>query len=185
MRGVLAGVERSMIDRFGLNPARASVTFVGVDPIEVLRWSGRGAGPRRSTVMVTLGMAGAPMGASGRRAELLVEVYGEGDQLWRQLAVLAAAPVVEAVVYSPGMTVELGGPIDASSLCVGGLIVASDVGAVATAAGEVTIFRVIPATANELAYSRLRGSTALQELWCRAETDLFDLGRSSVELNVS
>ncbi len=135
--------------------------------------------------MVTVGMAGVPMGASDRRAELLVEVYGDGGQLWRQLAVLAAAPVVEAVVYSPGMTVELGGSVDASSLCVGGLIVPSDIGAVATAAGEVTIFRVVPATANELAYSRLHGSTALQELWCRAGTDLLDLGRSTVEPNAS
>ncbi len=171
-----------MIDRLGPDPARASVSFVGVEAIELLRWSGRGTGRRSSTVLLTLGMAGAAMGESGRRAELLVEAYGDGGQLWRQLAILAAAPVVEAVVYSPGMTIDLGTPIDTSSSCVGGLIVASDLGAVVTMSDEVSILRVIPATANELAYSRIHGSTALQERWRAADTDLLDLGRPSVAL---
>jgi hypothetical protein len=177
-RDLLAELESAFIERLGTQPERASVSFVGVDAIEVLRWS-----RRRPTTSITLGMARNSMGETGRRAELSVDLHGSGGESWRQLAVLAAAPVVEAVVYSLGMTVDLGAPIDTSSLCVGGLIVLSDLGIIATESGDVSVLRVIPATANELAFSRLKGSAALQERWHQARTDLLDLGRCGVELN--
>ncbi len=53
-------------------------------------------------------------------------MHGNGGDLWRRLAVLAAGPVVEGVVYADGMSVDLGEPLDPSSLCTGGLIVASE-----------------------------------------------------------
>ncbi len=166
-----------MIDRIGVEPVRASVSFVGVDPIGLLRFTRPDA-----TTILTRGLAGAPMGDGPERAELVVTVRGDGGQLWRQLAVLAAAPVVEGVVYSPGMTVDLAAAIDDESICTGGVITASEFADINTAAGPVMILRLVPATADELAYGRVRGSLALQERWLTGGTDLLDLRRASVDL---
>jgi hypothetical protein len=175
---VLAQVEQAMTDRLGSAPVRASVSFVGVEPIELLRFSGA-----QSMSILTRGMARAPMGEHGPRAELIVEVRGDGGQLWRQLAILAAAPVVEGVVYSPGLSVDLGTPLDASSRCTGGVITESDFAAVDTAAGPVAILRFVPATSTELAYGRVQGSAALHERWRHDGTDLLDLKRAGVDLS--
>ncbi len=48
--------------------------------------------------------------------------------------------------------------------------------------GAVEILQVLPATANELAWSRVHGSAALRERWAAAGVDLRDLDRNSVEL---
>ena len=47
---------------------------------------------------------------------------------------------------------------------------------------DTSIFAVVPATANELAFSRVRGSDELLLRWAAAGTDLEDLGRTSVAL---
>src|SRR5262249_4664417 len=116
-------------DHFGQTPVRASMSFVGVEPIEVLRFE-----PIPDEwAYLTLGMSRRPMPASdalvqsqdGPRAELMLHVRAAGgqfDDAWRQLAVLAAAPAVEGVVYVPDMTVDLGQPIAAGSRCTGGVI---------------------------------------------------------------
>lgn len=179
-------VEQVLREVFGSEPARASMSFVGVEPIEVLRFDLAGV---RS--YVTLGMSRYPMTAGdsyrrdgdGPRAELLVQVRGDHADLWRQLAVLAAAPVVEGVVYSEGMTVDLGQPISEATRCVGGVIVASPLSAVATPTGEVTILRLVPATRTELAYCRIHGSPALRTRWEETGTDLLDLSRAAVSLD--
>ena len=64
------------------------------------------------------------MNADGPRAELMLHLRDEQDafaDVWRQLAVLAAAPAVEGVVYRAGMTVDLGQPLAAGSACTGAL----------------------------------------------------------------
>ena len=40
-----------------------------------------------------------------------------------------------------------------------------------------------PATQNELAWSRVRGSAALHERWIERDTDLLDLARAGVDLD--
>ncbi len=183
---VLGEVERALCEVFGTTPTRASTSFLGVEPIDVLRFDSEGL-----LSYATLGMSRRPMAASdsyqvsddGPRAELLAQTRNDAGELWRRLAVLAAAPSVEGVVYLDGMTVDLGVALDAGSRCTGALIVTSALPDVASAAGPVRIFRVLPATSSELAWSRVHGSSALRARWESAGTDLLDLRRREVDLS--
>src|SRR4051812_30742220 len=111
-REVPTSVFHALVEHFAHQPQRASVSFVGVDPIDVLRFEPI-PGDR---AYVSLGMSRLPMTSAaesvhddtGPRAELVLELHDPTDEfaeIWRRLAVLAAAPAVEAVVYVPGMTV--------------------------------------------------------------------------------
>ncbi len=187
---VLDAVEQVLVESFGHVPTRASVSFVGVDQIEVLRF----APDPGEWVYVSLGMARLPMTSAtatvqaqdGPRAELLLRVRDDADwysDVWRQLAVLAAGPAVEGLVYRDGASVDLGQPLAARSRC-SGIVAATmpDLPAIDTANGPVVVFQALPATAAELAWARARGTDALRELWAAQRTDLLDLGRSSVAL---
>lgn len=178
------------MDHFGHRPQRASVSFVGVDPIEVLRFEPI-PGER---AYLTLGMARhamtgaaeAMLSADGPRAELLLHLRDPGDgyaDVWRRLAVLAAAPAVEGVVYANGMSVEIGESLVAGSACIGVLVIDSPLTPVASASGPVTILQVLPATSTELAWCRVRGSAALRERWREHDVDLLDLTRRPVLLD--
>ena len=190
MSDVLVEVESALVEHFGHRPVRASVSFVGVDPIDVLRFEPI-PGER---AYVSLGMSRHPMtgasadmlAADGPRAELMLHLRDPTDEhadVWRRLALLAATPAVEGVVYTPGMSVDLGEPLVAASACVGVVVDTSPVGDVATAAGPVTVLQVLPATSTELAWCRVRGSEALRERWQQAGTDLADLQRTAVRLD--
>jgi hypothetical protein len=187
---LLAAVEGALVAHFAETAQRASVSFVGVDPIEVLRFEPI----PDERAYVTLGMSRHPMvggdelvrSSDGPRAELVLHVHDPLDQhadVWRSLAVLAAAPAVEGVVYRPGMTVDLGQPLSPGSACSGVLVTESRLATVDTAAGPVTLLRVVPAHANELAWSRVHGSPALVERWESAGTDTLDLARRPVRLD--
>lgn len=165
------------------------MSFVGVEPISVLRFE---PSPDERAY-VSLGMARHPMTAAsaavrtdeGPRAELMLRVRDGGDlhtSVWRRLALLAAAPAVEGVVYSAGMTVDLGQPLTANSRCTGGLVVHAPIDPIEATPGPVSVLRIVPATATELAWCRVHGSPALQARWADRETDLLDLGRSAVVL---
>jgi hypothetical protein len=185
---VLESVAAALGDHFGQPPAVASVTFLGVEPIDVLRFE-----PIPGEIAyLSLGMSRHPMTASdqvvvsgdGPRAELMLSVRADErfTDVWRRLAVLAAAPAVEGVVYVPGMTVDTGEPLAPGSRCTGGVVQQSAVDAVATSAGAVQIYAVVPATSTELAWSRVHGTDALVQRWHEARTDLLDLARNAVQL---
>jgi hypothetical protein len=189
MDAPLPDVEAALVEHFGSQPARASVSFVGVDPIEILRFEPV-PGER---AYVSLGMARHPMTGAGEtvraehgpRAELVLHVHDPTDahaDVWRSLAVLAAAPAVEGVVYVPGMTVDLGSPVAPGSRCSGIVTAESSVPAVPFERGDVHILRVIPATAQEIAWCRVHGAEALVQRWQERAVDLYDLTRSGVEL---
>lgn len=189
MSEVLATVEAALVRHFGHQPQRASVSFVGVDPIDVLRFEPI-PGDR---AYVSLGMSRLPMtgagesiqAADGPRAELVLSLHDPTDEhadLWRQLAVLAAAPAVEGMVYMPGMTVDLGTPITPGSRCTGVVVTESAHASIDTAVGHVALLQVVPATATELAWCRVRGSRALLERWAAAGVDQLDLTRHPVAL---
>ena len=169
---LLAIVDAALAEHFGQRPARASVAFLGVDPVEILRFEPV-PGER---AYVSLGMSALPMTAAeadvvqqdGPRAELILHVRDEIDRfgdVWRKLAVLAAAPAVEGVVYKDGMTVDLGEPLAPGSSCTGGLIGVSAIGAV----DAVDFLQVTPALPNELAWARVPGcrgaDRALDRTW--------------------
>jgi hypothetical protein len=186
---VLEAVETALVGHFAQYPQRASVSFVGVEPIEVLRFEPV-PGER---AYVTLGMSRHPMVAAsvstvapdGPRAELLLCFRDPTDDhadVWRRLAVLGAAPAVEGVVYAAGMSVDLGEPLVRGSLCTGVVVGESAVPAVATGSGPVTILEVTPATSTELAWCRVRRSAALLDRWAAAGIDRLDLARPAVDL---
>jgi suppressor of fused protein SUFU len=183
-------VRTALLERFAAVPSSASVSFVGVEPIEVLRFHGGDL-----VEYVTLGMCRRPLpeqsaeaGVSsapsvGPRGELRMSVrsgFGSAD-VWRRLAVLAAAPAVEGLRYADGAIVSLGEPLVSGARAHGVVVGESDI-VVDTAAGAVTVFDVLPATPDELAWSRVNGVAALRERWREQGTDLTDLGRAPAHL---
>lgn len=179
-------VEAAYRQHFEIVPARASVSFLGVDPIEVLRYPD-------GTIdhYLTLGMSSYPMAdpgdtviaAGAPRAELLLSAAGRPEQLWRTLAVLAAAPAVEGAVYQAGNRVDLEEPLCPGSRCTGGVLAASELQPIVVAGmADVQVLRVLPASATELAWARVHGSEQLRQRWQAAGTDLMDLMRQPVDL---
>ena len=182
-------VDTALREHFGAPGSRASVTFVGVDPIEVLRFEPI----PDERAYLSLGMSRHPMtaaqeavrSADGPRAELMLHLRDAADEfvdVWRRVGMLAAAPAVEGVVYVPGMSVDLGEPLAPESLCTGVLVVDGPIGSVATPAGPVDVLQVVPAAASELAWCRVHGSAALRARWAASRTDLLDLARAPVPL---
>ncbi len=184
----LSAVYDALCAHFGQRPGRASVSFLGVDPIDVLRFEPIPG----ELAYLTLGTSRHPMTSAaaqnlttdGPRAELMLHTRSGVDtsQIWRRLAVLGAAPAVEGVVYTAGMTVDLGLPITAGSRCTGVVVSESRVGRVTTDGGVVDILQVTPATSTELAWCRIKGSQAIWRLWTDQSVDLLDLGRPAAIL---
>ena len=187
---VLTEVERALKDHFGQRAPRASISFLGVEPIEVLRFEPV-PGER---AYLTLGMSRRPMtppaefvvSETGPRAELMLHLRDPNDDfgdVWRQLALLAASPAVEGVVFTPGMSIDLGQPLAEGSRCTGGIVTDSPITPIETAVGGVEILQIVPATSTELAWSRVHGTPQLQQQWADRHVDLLDLGRRAVSLD--
>jgi suppressor of fused protein SUFU len=185
---ILASVEAAYHEHFEVTPSRASITFVGVEPIEVLRYA---AG--EVDHYVTLGMSRHGMvdpatsvtdEAVAPRAELLLSVKGRPDQVWRRLALLAAGPAVEGAVYAAGNRVELGEPLVPGSRCTGGVLETGPLQPVKIAGiSDVVVLRLLPAAATELAFARVHGSADLVARWRAAGVDLTDIARNTVDLS--
>ncbi|GEB52190.1 MULTISPECIES: suppressor of fused domain protein [Streptomyces] len=195
MADVLTQVEDRLTGTLGEPDARASVTFLGTERIEVLRFVDASAGTVR---YATLGMAAAPMTdpadpfadpERGPRAELLLTVragIADTDKVLRPLAVLAASPQVEGVVVAPGSSLDTGEPLWPGAP-FGAVLVAEPGGLVPDLELEaprepVRFLPVLPMTDNEAAWKRVHGADALQERWLRFGTDLRDPARRSVRL---
>jgi hypothetical protein len=184
---VLTVVEDAYRRQWPGEPERACVAFLGIEAIEILRFDD-GLGE----TYLSLGMARSPMtepaaarlaSASGPRAELMLSTVGRPDGVWRQLAVLAAAPVVESVVYRRGDRVDLDAPLIDGSRCTGAVLVDGGFAPItATAQCTVDILQVLPATADELAWARVYGTDALVDLWAAHGCPLGDLLRPPVKL---
>ena len=184
---VLTLVEAHLLSVLGQDSGRASVTFLGTQQIDVLRFGPDGEGVTR---YVTLGASRAPMNdpaspvvdaVAGPRMELVLSVRARPDSVLRRLAMLAAAPAVDGVVLAPGMALELGEPLwdgaRFSSVLVaepGGLIPDLELG---DGRDPVRFCPVLPITDNEAAYKRVHGPAALEEAWLQAGTDLRDPAR--------
>lgn len=193
MVDVLPLVEARLRTALGEPDARAAVTFLGADPIEVLRF-------REDDIVryATLGMSAQPMGdptamvadpVKGPRAELVLSVragLADTDKALRPLAVLAASPQVEGVIVTPGASLDVGGPLwpsaPFSSVLVaepGGLVEDLDLD---EPLDPVRFLPLLPMTPNEAAWKRVHGAQALQERWLTHGTDLRDPSRASVSL---
>jgi hypothetical protein len=191
---ILSLVEQAYRSHYRAEPSRASVSFVGVEPIEVLRFQHKVEnGESAVTHYLSLGMSRYPMAdpsasiiedSSAPRAELLISAHGTTTDLWRQLAVLAAAPAVEGAVYTRGTRVDLGQPLSAGSRCTGAVLSDGPLPSVELdGVADVQVLQLLPATANELAWARVHGSDRLTQRWAELGTDLADLLRDSVSLD--
>ncbi|MCP3821591.1 suppressor of fused domain protein [Streptomyces sp. A3M-1-3] len=194
MGDVLALVEARLRTALGEPDARAAMTFLGTDRIEVLRFVDGDV-----VRYATLGMSAQPMTdptaaladpVRGPRAELVLSVRtgrADTDKVLRALAVLAASPQVEGVVVAPGASLDVGEQLwpaaPFSSVLVaepGGLV--EDV-ELDEPMEPVRFLPVLPMTANEAAWKRVHGAGALQERWLARGTDLRDPLRASVPLD--
>jgi hypothetical protein len=190
---ILAVVEAAYHQHFEVSPARASVSFLGVDKIEVLRYDDVAEDDGEPVQhLLSLGMSRYPMAdpsasvvdaATAPRAELMTSTRVGAEDLWKQFAVLAAAPAVEGAVYSVGNRIDLGQPLAAGSRCTGAVLTASPLLPIKVdGVADVAVLKVVPATSTELAWARVHGTDALLKLWEAAGTDLTDLARDPVAL---
>lgn len=187
---VVDSVRAALISHFGHSPDSASVSFVGVESISVLRFHESDV-----VVYVTAGMSKSPMpdansltvterSGDGPRAELLlrVRVGSVGvNEVWRRLALFGAAPAVEGLRYADGALVALGEPLVPGSRARGIVVTESGVD-ISAAVPDVTVFQVVPATSDELAWARVHGVPALRRRWLDQDADLTDLGRVQADL---
>ncbi|RSS45861.1 suppressor of fused domain protein [Streptomyces sp. WAC08241] len=194
MGEVLALVEARLRTALGEPDARAAVTFLGTDRIEVLRFVDGDL-----VRYATLGMSARPMAdptavladpVKGPRAELVLTVragLADTDKVLRPLAVLASTPQVEGVIVAPGASLDVGEPLwpDApfSSVLVaesGGLVEDLELDG---PMDPVRFLPLLPMTSNEAAWKRVHGAQALEERWLAHGTDLRDPLRRSVPLD--
>jgi hypothetical protein len=194
MDEVLALVESRLRSALGEPDARAAVTFLGTDRIEILRFIDGDV-----VRYATLGMSAQPMAdptaaladpLRGPRAELVLSVragVAETDKALRPLAVLAASPQVEGLIVAPGASLDVGEPLwpgaSFTSVLVaepGGLVGNLDLD---TPMDPVHFLPLLPMTPNEAAWKRVHGGQQLQERWLAHGTDLRDPLRRSVTLD--
>ncbi|MEU8580737.1 suppressor of fused domain protein [Streptomyces sp. L500] len=197
MSDVLALVEARLLTALGEPDARAAITFLGTDRIEVLRFA---ASDDAGDIVryATLGMSAHPMTdptasladpLRGPRAELVLSVRAgraDTDKVLRPLAVLAASPQVEGLVVAPGASLDTGEPLwpgaPFTSVLVagsGGLVEDLELDA---PLDPVRFLPLLPMTPNEAAWKRVQGAAALEERWLRHGTDLRDPLRAGVPL---
>lgn len=194
MADVLALVEARLRTGLGEPDARAAVTFLGTDRVEVLRFTDGDV-----VRYATLGMSVQPMAdptaaladpVKGPRAELILSVRGgvaDTDKVLRPLAVLAASPQVEGLIVTPGASLDVGEPLwpgaQFTSVLVaepGGLLEDLELD---EPMEPVRFLPLLPMTPNEGAWKRVHGAQALQERWLSSGTDLRDPLRKSVSLD--
>lgn len=193
MGEILPSVEERLRSVFGAPDARAAVTFLGAERIEVLRFAD---GPLLR--YATLGMSAQPMAdplapladpERGPRAEVVLTLRaGRADTspVLRPLAMAAASPQVEGVVLADGNTLDFaaplwpGAPFTAFLAATPGTLV-PDLPLPAPL-DPVRFFPLTPMTPAEAAFKRAKGAEALRTLWSTHSTDLTDPLRRAVPL---
>lgn len=191
MTDVLAAVRAQVGDHFRragvtAEPVSASVTFLGTERIEVLRF---GPDPQGVSRYVSLGCSRHPMfdptemvtdAIHGPRAEVVVALRGSTPKgLARSVAVLAAAPAVEGLVLDADALIDLESPLWEGAPFTAFLLGPSDIDDVALPGPlpAVTIFSATPITPTEAAWVRLKGADAMREAWVTDGVDVLDPGR--------
>ncbi|MFD4402823.1 suppressor of fused domain protein [Nocardia sp. NPDC058499] len=169
----------------------ASVTFLGLEPIEILRIPGDGV-----VHYATVGGSRHPMGdpsavladpVRGPRAELLLTLRaesGSGAGVARSLGVLAASPAVEGVVLQADALLDMGEPLWRDAPFTAVLLGSGEIPDVELPepAEPVQYFAVTPVTATEAAWVRVRGAQALRDAWAEAGIDVLDPARGAASL---
>ena len=171
------------------SPQKASVTFLGVEPVDVLRFE-----TDTQVVYISVGCARHPMTdptdlaadpLRGPRAEVVIRMAQKRELpgLHRSLALLAAAPSVEGIVLVPDALIDLGEPLWSGSSCTAVVLEPDDIEdcPLPDPMSAVTFLRAVPVTGNEAAWVRLRGVDALRRAWDEAGIDVADPDRIAAD----
>lgn len=180
-------------------PASASVTFLGTETIEVLRFRGTDD----VVHYVSLGCSRHPMvdpteivadPERGPRAEVVLALRDPGPAtgLARTLAVLAATPAVDGLVLVADALIDLGAPLWAwppelqrrvpfTAVLLG----PSDVAELPLdpPRDPVRFLAATPITATEAAWVRLKGAEAMRQAWQNDGVDVLNPNRPAAQPN--
>jgi hypothetical protein len=176
-------------------PDTASVTFLGAEPIEVLRFS---SGVDGVVHYVSVGCSRHPMTdpadieadpLRGPRAEVVLRLRDPGriTGVPRSLAVLAATPAVEGVVLTADALIDLSGPLwsgragPAPFTAV--LLSPSDIPdlPLQPPRDPVRFLCATPITATEAAWVRLKGADAMRQAWRTDGVDVLNPNRPAAQ----
>jgi hypothetical protein len=186
---VLLEVRTSLREHFaGLGitsePDVASVTFLGVESIDVMRF-----GPEDGVLhYVSVGCSRHPMDEptemvhddTGPRAEVVLSLRGPTPSgLVHSIAVLAASPAIEGLVLVPDALIDLETPLWTGAPFTAVLLGVSGIGEVdlPQPLSPVTVLSATPITATEAAWVRLKGAEAMREAWRVDGVDVLNPGR--------
>ncbi|NIL85999.1 suppressor of fused domain protein [Rhodococcoides fascians] len=190
---VITAVRAHLVTEIGDdNPSSASVTFLGLESLDVLRFGADSDVVR----YVSLGCSRHPMAdpndmvadpSRGPRAELVLTLRGGAgvaSGVHKSLAVLAASPAVEGVVLVEDALLDLGEPLWTNAPFTAVLLGPSDIADLPLPEpfDPVHFFAAVPLTGTEAAWVRLRGADALREAWKEAGIDVRDPNRSAARL---
>nr|WP_032390449.1 suppressor of fused domain protein [Rhodococcus fascians] len=190
---VITAVRAHLVTEIGDdNPSSASVTFLGLESLDVLRFGADSEVVR----YVSLGCSRHPMAdpndmvadpSRGPRAELVLTLrggVGVASGVHKSLAVLAASPAVEGVVLVEDALLDLGEPLWTNAPFTAVLLGPSDIADLPLPEpfDPVHFFAAVPLTGTEAAWVRLRGADALREAWKEAGIDVRDPNRSAASL---
>jgi hypothetical protein len=152
----------------GAEPETASVTFLGMQPIEVMRF-----GPGADGITHYVSVGGSRHSEGGNSAEVVVSLRGAsvGSGLARSVAVLA----VEGLILTPDALVDLGQPLWQAAPFTAFLLGHSTIQPI----DQVEFVSATPITANEAAWVRLKGADAMGEAWLQDGVDVLDPHRSA------
>ena len=175
-------------------PDTASVTFLGTETIEVLRFRE----PDGTVHYVTLGCSRHPMieptldvadPVRGPRAEVVLRLRDPGpiSGIARSLAIVAAAPAVDGVVLCADALVDLGSPLWASPSSrvpfTAVLLGRSGIGDLPLdpPRDPVQFLSATPITATEAAWVRLKGAEAMRQAWDNDGVDVLNPNRPAAQ----
>ena len=202
MTQILARVRahlRAHFSEAGLRaePDVASVTFLGAEPIEVLRFR---PGADEVVHYVSLGCSRHPMTdptavvadpERGPRAEVVLRLRNPGPvtRLAHSLAIVAATPAVDGVVLTEDALIDLGSPLwdntSGSAPFTAILLGRSDIPDLPLdpPRDPVRFLSATPITATEAAWVRLKGADAMREAWRSDGVDVLDPNRPAAQPN--
>jgi hypothetical protein len=176
---------------FEAEPDSASVTFLGLERLEVLRF---GPDDHGVTHYVTLGCSRHPMteptsGVAdplhGPRAEVVLTLRATTPTsgLARSLAVVAATPAVEGVVLVADALIDLSAPLWDGAAFTAVLLGDSAIADLPLAAPRdpVHFLAAVPVTPTEAAWVRLKGAEAMRQAWVDDGVDVLDPNRRAAQ----
>jgi hypothetical protein len=184
---VLTAVRARLREHFAAagvtgDPVAANVTFLGAEPMEVLRF---GADPDGVYHYASVGCSRHPMmdpmefvadTSTGPRAEVVLSQRGPTPAgLAKSIAVVASTPSIEGVILVEDALIDLETPLWEGAPFTAVLLGRSDIHDVDVGGDQpVTVLSATPITATEAAWVRLKGAEAMREAWLTDGVDVRD-----------